>query len=51
MNTICQDQPVTFEDGLIWRLTLQLIGQIAEEWMKSHPIPISGGVAVSRGRP
>jgi hypothetical protein len=27
-----------------------LIAQIAEEWMKTHPVPISGGVAVSRGR-
>ena len=36
----------------MWRpLPGSLIGQIAEEWMKSHPIPISGGVAVSRGRP
>ena len=27
------------------------IAQIAEDWMKSHPIPISGGVVVRRGRP
>jgi hypothetical protein len=27
------------------------IAQIAEEWMKTHPVPISGGVAVSRRRP
>jgi hypothetical protein len=27
------------------------IAQIAEEWMRAHPVPISGGVAVSRRRP
>jgi hypothetical protein len=27
------------------------ISQIAEEWMWANPVPISGGVAVSRGRP
>ena len=27
------------------------IAQIAEEWMRAHPIPISGGVVVRRGRP
>ena len=27
------------------------ISQIAEEWMRAHPVPISDGVAVSRGRP
>ena len=28
-----------------------LIAQIAEEWMRAHPVPISDGVVVSRGRP
>jgi hypothetical protein len=94
-QTICENQRITFEDGLIWKLTLQAtpgvgtwnikasltrnsrvkerhgrwsartgwtktmwhplpgseIAQIAEEWMKVHPVPISDGVAVSRGRP
>jgi hypothetical protein len=27
------------------------IAQIAEGWMRAHPVPISDGVAVSRGRP
>jgi hypothetical protein len=27
------------------------IAQIAEDWMRAHPVPISDGVAVSRGRP
>jgi hypothetical protein len=27
------------------------IAQIAEEWMRVHPVPISDGVAVSRVRP
>jgi hypothetical protein len=27
------------------------IAQIAEEWMRAHLVPISDGVAVSRGRP
>jgi hypothetical protein len=36
----------------MWRpLPGSLIAQIAEEWMRAHPVPISGGVAVSRGRP
>jgi hypothetical protein len=35
----------------MWRpLSGSLIAQIAEEWMKVHPVPISDGVAVSRGR-
>ena len=94
-HTICENQRVTFEDGLVWKLTLtatpgvgtwnikatltrngrvkerhgrwsartgwtktmwhplpgSAIAQIAEEWMRAHPVPISGGVAVSRGRP
>jgi hypothetical protein len=92
---ICENQRITFEDGLVWKLTMaatpgvgawyvkatltrngrveerhgrwsartgwaknmwrplpgSLIAQIAEEWMKTHPVPISSGVAVSRGRP
>ncbi len=28
-----------------------LVAQIAEEWMRAHPVPISDGVAVSRVRP
>jgi len=27
------------------------IAQIAEDWMRAHPVPISDGVVVSRGRP
>ena len=27
------------------------ISQIAEEWMRAHPVPISDGVVVSRRRP
>jgi hypothetical protein len=27
------------------------IAQIAEEWMRAHPVPISSGVVVRRGRP
>jgi hypothetical protein len=27
------------------------IAQIAEDWMRANPVPISGGVAVSRVRP
>jgi hypothetical protein len=94
-HTICQDQRITWEDGLIWKLTMtaipgvgtwnikatlarnsstkerhgrwsartgwdptmwrplpgSLIAQIAEEWMKVHPVPISGAVVVRRGRP
>jgi hypothetical protein len=94
-HTICENQRITWEDGLIWKLTLQatpvvgtwnimatltrngsvkerhgrwssrtgwtktmwhplpgsLIAQIAEDWMRAHPVPISGGVLVSRGRP
>ena len=94
-HIICQDQRVTWEDGLVWRLTLvatpgigtwnikatmtrngstkerygrwsartgwnptiwrplsgSLIAQIAEEWMRAHPVPISDGVSVSRGKP
>jgi len=94
---ICADQRITWEDGLVWKLTLaatpgvgtwnvkailtrngrtkerygrwsartgwnptiwlwrplsgSLIAQIAEEWMRAHPVPISDGVSVSRGRP
>ena len=92
-HLICENQPVTFENGL-WKLTLiatpgvgtwnlkatltrngrvkqrhcrwsartgwnltmwgplpgSEIAQIAEEWMRAHPVPISDGVAVSRGR-
>ena len=95
-QTICQDQSVTWEDGLTWKLTLvatpgvgtwnikatlsrrhsktkqrhgrrsartgwnqskwhplpgSLIAQLAEEWMRAHPVPISDGVVVSRRRP
>jgi hypothetical protein len=94
-HTICQDQRVTWEDGIVWRLTLiatpgvgtwnvkatltrngrvkerhgrwsartgwnptmwrplagSEIAQIAKEWMRDHPVPISDGVAVSRGKP
>ena len=28
-----------------------LIAQLAEEWMRAHPVPISDGVQVSRRRP
>jgi hypothetical protein len=27
------------------------IAQIAEDWMRAHPVPISDGVVVRRGRP
>jgi hypothetical protein len=27
------------------------VAQIAEGWMRANPVPISGGVVVSRGRP
>jgi hypothetical protein len=27
------------------------IAQIAEEWMRAHPVPISDGLAVRRGMP
>ena len=27
------------------------IAQIAEEWMRAHPVPISDGLAVRRGKP
>jgi hypothetical protein len=95
-QTICQDQSVTWEDGLTWKLTLvatpgvgtwnikatlsrrhsktkqrhgrwssrtgwnptmwrpgpnSLIAEIAENWMRAHPVPISAGVEVSRRRP
>jgi hypothetical protein len=94
-HTICQDQRITWEDGLVWKLTMaatpgigtwnvkatltrngsvkerhgrwsartgwtknmwhplpvSLIAQIAEDWMRAHPVSISDGVAVSRGRP
>jgi hypothetical protein len=102
-HTICENLRVTFEDGLVWKMTLMAtpcvgtwnikatltrngrvnsrripylrerhgrwsartgwdptkwrplpgseIAQIAEEWMQAHPVPISDGVAVSRGRP
>ncbi len=94
-QAICQDQRITWEDGLVWKLTLaatpgvgtwnvkatltrngrtkerygrwsartgwnptmwrplsgSLIAQIAEEWMRTYPVPISDGVAVSRGKP
>ena len=92
---ICENQRITFEDGLVWKLTMAAtpgvgtwhvkatltrngkvkerhgrwsartgwdptkwrplpgseIAQIAEEWMRAHPVPISDGVAVSRGMP
>ena len=40
-----------------WNLTMwhplpgSLIAKVAEDWMRAHPVPISEGVAVSRGRP
>jgi hypothetical protein len=94
-HTICENQRIT-EDGLIgWRLTLvatpgvgtwnikatltrnsrvkeqhgrwsartgwtetmwhplpgSLIAKVAEDWMRAHPVPISDGVVVRRGRP
>jgi hypothetical protein len=27
------------------------IAKISEEWMRAHPVPISGYVVVRRGRP
>jgi hypothetical protein len=94
-HTICQDQRITWEDGLVWKMILMatpgvgtwnikasltrnsrvkerhgrwsartgwdptmwrplpgsLIVQVSEKWMRAHPVLISGGVAVSRGRP
>jgi hypothetical protein len=94
-HTICENLRVTFEDGLVWKMTLMAtpgvgswnikatltrnsmvkerhgrwsartgwtknmwhplpgsqIAQIAQEWMRAHPVPISDGVAVSQGRP
>jgi hypothetical protein len=36
----------------MWRpLPISVIAQIAENWMRAHPVPISDGVVVSRGRP
>jgi hypothetical protein len=36
----------------MWRpLPGSLIAKVAEDWMRAHPVPISGGVAVRRGRP
>jgi hypothetical protein len=95
IHTICKNLRVTFEDGLVWKMTLMatpgvgtwnikatltrnsrveerhgrwsartgwdptmwrplpnsLIVQVSEKWMRAHPVPISDGVAVSRGRP
>jgi len=92
---ICENQRITFEDGLVWKLTMTAtpgigtwnikatmtrpgrgkerhgrwsartgwtktmwhpqpgsqIAQTAEDWMRAHLVPISEGVAVSRGRP
>jgi hypothetical protein len=94
-HSICQDQRITWEDGLVWKVTLTAtpgvgtwnvkatmtrngrvrerhgrwsartgwtknmwhplpgseIAKISEEWMRAHPVPISGGVVVRRGRP
>jgi len=94
-HPICENQRITWEDGLVWKLTMTAapgigtwnvkailtrsgrtkerhgrwsartgwnltmwhplagseITQIAEEWMRAHPVPISDGVEVHRGKP
>jgi hypothetical protein len=38
-------------DPTMWRSLPGSLARLSEKWMRAHPVPISDGVAVSRGRP